>query len=126
MPCDQIEGQRRLSIMVEVGPVHGNDNLPARSDQMGNPVCETVPDIDVLIAEQAIDLLDRVLGHQTSGLCQCLTDHRHRQRCAGHDTQCRPGQRFNPLGMQVVPINFANERADATLLCCKNLGRITL
>ena len=79
MPGHHIEGKRRLPITVEVGPVHGNDNLATRSDQMGNPVGEAFPDIDFLIAEQTINLLDRVLGHQTSCLRQCLPNHRHRQ-----------------------------------------------
>jgi len=79
MPRHQIEGERRLPVAVEVGPVHGNDNLPTPSDQMRNPVGETFPDIDFLVAEQTVDLLDRMLGHQTPRLRQCLPDHRHRQ-----------------------------------------------
>jgi hypothetical protein len=42
---------------------------------MGNPVGEAFPDIDFLIAEQTINLLDRVLGHQTSCLRQCNRSH---------------------------------------------------
>ena len=79
MPRHQIEGERRLPVAVEVGPVHGNDNLPTCSDQMRNPVGEAFPDIDFLVAEQTVDLLDRMLGHQTPRLRQCLGDHRHRQ-----------------------------------------------
>jgi hypothetical protein len=47
---------------------------------------EALPDIDADIAEQAIDLLDRVLGHQAARLRQGLADHRDGERGAGHRT----------------------------------------
>jgi len=84
----------------------------ARSDPTGSPVGETVPDIDVVVAEQPVDLLDRVLGHQSPRLRQRLPDHGNRQRRAGHHAQRRPGQRIHSLGVKVMLIQIINERAN--------------
>ena len=92
MPGHQIEGERRLPVAVEVGPVHRDDDFLACADQVRNPAGEAVPDVDALVAEKPVDLLDRVLGHQTARLRQRLPDHRHRQRRAGHHAQRRPRQ----------------------------------
>ena len=64
----QIERERCLVVAVEVGPVHGDDDVVARSYQMWHPAGEALPDVDAAVAEQAIDLLDRVLGHQAACL----------------------------------------------------------
>src|SRR5713101_6603650 len=109
MARHQVQGQRRLPIAVELGPVHGDDNFPSRAHQMRDPVGEALPNIDLLIAEQAVNLLDRVLGHQTPSLRQSLPDHRHRQRGARHDPERRPRQGINPLGMNAVPVQIVDE-----------------
>jgi len=75
----QIEREGGLVVAVEIGPVHGNDDFFARADQMRHPAGEAVPDVDAFVAEQPVDLLDRVLGHEAARLRQCLPDHRHRQ-----------------------------------------------
>jgi hypothetical protein len=67
---------------------------------------------DVLIAQQPVDLLDRMLRHQTARLRQRLPDHRDRQRCAGHYAQRRPGQAVDPLGMSFMPANAADKCTD--------------
>lgn len=47
-----------------VGPVHRHDDVGARGDDEGDPVrCEVVV-VDARVAQQAIDLLDRVFGVQ--------------------------------------------------------------
>ena len=112
MPGHQIKGERCLPITIEIGPIHRDDDFLARSDQMWNPAGEAVPDVDVLVAEKPVNLLDRVFGHQSARLRQCLTDYRDRQRRAGHHAQCRPGQAIDPLGMKVMPIQIVNERAN--------------
>jgi hypothetical protein len=75
---NQIERERRLPIAIKIGPVHGNDDFLARSNQMRNPAGEAVPYVDFPIAEQPVNLLDRVLAHQTARLRQRLPDHRNR------------------------------------------------
>ena len=71
--------------------VHGDDDVAARSHQMRHPAGEALPDIDATVAEQTIDLLDRVL---CATLCRVLAlksglaNHRDGQRRAGHDAQC--------------------------------------
>jgi len=109
MARHQVQGQRRLPVAVELGPVHGDDNFPSRADQMRDPVGEALPNIDLLIAEQAVNLLDRVFGHQTASLRQCLPDHRHRQRGACHDPERRPRQGIDPLGMNAVLVQIVDE-----------------
>ena len=119
MPGYEVQGQRRLSIAVEVGPVHGNDHFPPRSHQMGNPVSKALPNVNLLVTEQAVDLLDRMLGHQAPGLRQCLPNHRHRQRGARHHPERRPDQRIDPFGMNVVLIQIVDERANILELPAK-------
>jgi hypothetical protein len=108
----QIEGEGGLIVVVEVGPVHGDDDLRARADHMRHPAGEALPDIDALVAEQAVNLLNRVLGDQAARLGEGLADHRHRQRCAGHDTERGTGQGVDALGVQVVAVEAVNERTD--------------
>ena len=79
---------------------------------MRHPAGEALPDIDATVAEQAIDLLDRVLGHQAACLRQGLADHRDGERRAGHDAQRGRGERVHALGVEVVRIQLVNERAD--------------
>jgi hypothetical protein len=127
MPGYEVQGQRRLSIAVKLGPVHGDDNFPPRSHQMGNPASKALPNVNlgrsllrpVLVTEQAVDLLDRMLGHQAPRLRQCLPDHRHRQRGARHHPESRPGQRIDPFGMHVVLIQIVNECSDIPQLPTK-------
>ena len=64
----QIERERCLVVAVEVGPVHGDDDVVARPYQMWDPTREALPEVDAAVAEQAIDLPDRVLGHQVARL----------------------------------------------------------
>ena len=82
---------------------------------MRHPAREALPDVDAVVAEHPIDLLDRVLGHQTACLRQRLADHRDGERRAGHDAQRGRGQRVDALGVEVVAVQAVNERADVHL-----------
>src|SRR3954451_4012037 len=53
----QIERKRRLSVAVEIGPVHGNDDCLARSDQMGSPVGETQTSMLWLLSSRSTCLI---------------------------------------------------------------------
>jgi hypothetical protein len=112
MPGHQIKREGCLIVTIETGPIHRDNNLAAGADQMRNPAGEAVPDVDLLVAEQPVDLLDRVLGHRTACLCQGLPDDRNRQRRAGHRAQSRPGQAINPLCVQVMLVHAVDERTD--------------
>ena len=105
MPGDQAQHQRRLVVLVEIGPIHRHQDVPALADLMRHPTGETVPNVDAAVAEQPVDLLDRVLGHQAAGLRQRLADHRHRQRRRLHHAERGTSQRRDPLGVQVGPYN---------------------
>lgn len=55
---------------------------------MWHPADEILPEVDAAVAEQAIDLLDRLLCHQAAFLRQGLADHRATaRRGPGHDAQ---------------------------------------
>jgi len=105
----QAQGQGRLAIGSELGPVHGHDDVGARADDLRNPVGEGLPDHDALIAQQPVHLLDRVLGRQPPRLGQGLTDHRDRERGTGHDPERCIGQRVNPLRMEVIAEQVVEE-----------------
>jgi hypothetical protein len=78
----------------------------------GTQRAKALPDINAAVAEQAIDLLDRVLGHQTACLRQGLANHRDGQRRTGHDPQRGRGQRVHALGVQVAAVQVVDECAD--------------
>ena len=98
--------------MVEIGPVHRHQNVALRADLMRHPAGEAVPHVDAAVAHQPVHLLDRMLGHQSARLRQCLADHGHRQRGARHHPKRRAGQRIDTLGVKVRPIQTADELAN--------------
>lgn len=57
MPGHQAQHQRRLAIVVEVGPVHCHQAIRSGADLPRNPTCEAIPDIDALVAQQPVHLL---------------------------------------------------------------------
>jgi hypothetical protein len=63
MPSHKIEGERRLSVAIEVGPIHGDDDFLARADLMRNPAGKAVPHVDIMVAEKTVNLLDQ--GNRT-------------------------------------------------------------
>ena len=105
-----MEREGRLIVAVEIGPVHGNQDRLALPHHVRHPPGEAVPDVDALVAEQAVDLLDRMLGGKPARLRQRLADDRDRERGACHHPQRRTGQRGHPLGMQVMLVNRLDER----------------
>ena len=109
MAGNQAQHQRRLIVMVEIGPVHRNQDIPPLADLVRHPAGETVPNVDAVVAQQPVHLLDRVLCLQAPGLGQRLTDQRHRQRGGRHRAKRRPGQRVDALGVQIRAVEFANE-----------------
>ena len=101
MVGDEVQGQRRLIVRVEIGPVHGDDDRLALANDLGHPGREHVPHDDALIAQQPVDLLDGVLAEQTARLGQGMADDRNRQRSARHDAERAVGQGLHALGVEV-------------------------
>ena len=101
VPGHQIERQRRLSVGVEIGPVHGDNDLLAAADRLRNPLREHLPGTDAGVAQQPVDLFDRMLGQQSPRLRQRMADHRNRQRRPGHHPQRAVGQRRDPFGVNM-------------------------
>jgi transposase len=89
---DEVQGERGLVVMVEIGPVHRHKNVPRRADLMRHPARETVPRVDAGVAQHPVDLFDRVLGDQALRLRERLSDQRHRERRGLHDAECGAGQ----------------------------------
>jgi hypothetical protein len=102
MACDEVQGERRLIVGVEICPVHRHDNLLARANDFPDPEREHLPDDDAAIAQQPIDLFDGVLVEETARLRQRMADDRDRQGSAGHRAERAAGQRLDTLGMQVA------------------------
>ena len=59
---DEVQSERGLIVGVEIGPVHRHDDRLALTHDLANPWRETVPYDDPGVAQQAIDLFDRVLS----------------------------------------------------------------
>ncbi len=109
MARHKAQRQRRLTVMVKVGPVHRDQDVRAAAHLLRDPVGKAVPHVDARVAHQPVHLLDRMLGHQAARLRQGLADHRHRQRRACHHTKRGPRQCVDPFGMQVIAIQPADE-----------------
>ena len=112
MAGDQAQHQRRVAIVVEVGPVHGDQDVLRGADLSRHPAGEAGPDVDARVAHQPIDLLDGVLGGQPARQGQGLADRRHRQRSAGHDPECGGRKGIDAFGVQVGAVYPAEELAD--------------
>ena len=77
---DEVQGQRRLIVGVEVGPVHRHDDRLAPAHDLANPRREKVPHDEPGVAQQAVNLFDRVSVRQTARLRQRMPDDRNGQR----------------------------------------------
>ena len=70
----QAQHQRGLAVMVEVGPVHRDQDIRPSFQLLQHPEYKAVPDADALVAHQPLQLLDRMLGNTAPGLRQRLAD----------------------------------------------------
>ena len=77
----EVEGDRRVAILVEVGPVERHEDLLAVPDDVGDPLIEPVPDRDARVAQQPVDLLDCVLRIEVERRC---VQHAHHPVREGH------------------------------------------
>jgi hypothetical protein len=107
-----VQRQRRLAVVVELAPVHGNHDLLARADHVRDPLGEAVLDVDALVAEQAVDLLDGVLCNEAARLRQRLADNGDREGGTGHDVQRGACERVDTLGVQLARVERADEAAN--------------
>jgi hypothetical protein len=101
--------QRRLVVVVEIGPVHRHQYLLALADLVRHPAGKAVPDVDAVVAQQPVHLLDRVFCLQSLGLGQRLANQRDRQRGRRHRAERRRGKGIDPFGVQLRPVEFADE-----------------
>ena len=97
---DEAQSQRGLIVAVEIGPIHRHDDRLALAHDLARPWREQVPYDDPGVAQQAIDLFDRVSVRQTARLRQRVPDDRNGQRRSRQNPQRPIGQRKNSLGVQ--------------------------
>jgi hypothetical protein len=102
MVADQRQHNRRLIIGIKVGPVHGNNNIRARPNRMGDPSLREFVNVNPRVGEHPIHLLDGMLGQFSPRQCQPLSDRVHRQRGAAYDPKRGVRQRINSLGMNIL------------------------
>jgi hypothetical protein len=92
VPGQQREHDGGLAVGVEIGPIHGHIDAGAGSHHVGNPVAQRGVDIDPLVGQQPVNLLDRVLGHQTPRQGKALADRIDRQGRGLDDAEGGVGQ----------------------------------
>jgi hypothetical protein len=97
---DEAQSQRRLIVGAEIGPVHRHDDRLALAHHLANPRREKLPHDDPGVAQQAVNLFDRVSVRKTARLRQRMPDDRNGQRRPRHNPQRPIGQRKNPLAVQ--------------------------
>jgi len=78
----QMQRDRRLPIAVEVRPVQRDNRFLALCQRKKYPTLKQLPHIESAIAQQSINLLDRVLRIQRLRFCKSKPDrmHSHRSR----------------------------------------------
>src|SRR5271154_6277942 len=116
MASDEVQGERRRIVSVEIGPIHGDDDLLAWADDFPHPGREYLPDDDASIAQQPIDLFDGVLVDEAARLRQRMADDRDSQRSAGHDAERAVGKGFSTLGVQALveyPVEKVSDKFSA-------------
>jgi len=91
-----------VAIVVEVGPVHRDDDFLARTDDEPRPGRQQVPQSEAAVAQQAVDLLDPVLRVAADDLAVRFPDRRDRQSRRVQNADHAVGQRLHSPGMEVV------------------------
>ena len=109
MAGDEMQGQCRLVVGIEVGPIHRHNDGLALADGVANPGREQIPNAHALVAQEAIDLLDGVLVGPPARLRQRMADHGDGERSAGHHPERGVRQRQHPLGAQILGKHMADE-----------------
>src|SRR5690606_22171075 len=112
MAGDEIEANRSLVIGVELGPVHCNDQLLPRTDDELDPWLEQAPDVNLAVAQQAIQLFCSVLRIECCRGSHPSPDSVNAQRRGMENTDHSHGEGQNRLGMKVVPEDPIHHRED--------------
>ena len=107
---DQRQHDGRLVVSIEIGPVHRHDDGGARADDVGHPQGQDLIDFDAVVGQQAVHLLDRVLGRPAARRGEAMSDSRNRERGAVQDADRGIAQAVDAFGMQVV-FEYAAEQA---------------
>jgi hypothetical protein len=109
---DQVRGQRRVIVSVELGPVQRDHELLAVGDHERHPVREQRPHVDAVVAEHPIGLLDAVLLGATDGVRVGPPDRVDRQRGGVQDAHDPVRDRRHAHGVQVVAEHLVDGLGD--------------
>ncbi len=113
MAGDEVERDGGLVVGVEVGPVERDHDLRSPADHEGHPAREQVPDIDAGVREEAVHLLDRVLGLKLLGDRQRPAEGADRELSTLQRAHRRVGERRHALRMEVVVEDRGDELVHA-------------
>ena len=100
MAGDQAQHQRRLIVMVKIGPVHGHQNIPALADLVRAPSGRNCPTRQCPVAQQPIHLLDRVFGDQTLAWASAWPIIATASEAACMTPSVAPARDVDPFGVQ--------------------------
>lgn len=84
MRGDQRQHDRRVAIGVEVRPIQRDDNRGLRRGDVRHPVGEQRPDVEGGIAQEPVNLFDRMLGLQPARRRQANPDRMNGERDSMH------------------------------------------
>lgn len=98
----QTDDQGAVVILVELGPVHGDDNFLALGHDIGDPIMEQLPGAELGIGEQAVNLFDGMLAVNTAGNGEAITDGMNGEGAGLEHALSGICQGENALGMHVL------------------------
>ena len=102
MRRDDVQRNRSVVVVVELGPVERADDLRSLADDEPNPRLEDLPQHQLAVAQKPVDLFDRRLGRYPCRHGQTLSDGVDRQRYGVHRSDHSVGQRQNAKSVHVL------------------------
>src|SRR6202162_5414439 len=99
---DQCQHDGGLFVGIEVGPVHGHHDAVPRANDERHPAHQNIVDVDRRIGQQPVDLLDRMLGFQTTGGGEALANRTDRQRAAVQHAKGGIAEGIDTLGVKIL------------------------
>ena len=112
---DQMQRDRRLPIAAEVRPVQRNNRFLALCQHKRHPTLKELLHIESAIAQQSINLLDRVLQIQRLRFCKSKPDRMYSQRSRRHVAQRQHAPRMHVLPEYFHQLSFHLRRVDFSL-----------
>ena len=113
--ADEVEGDRRVPVLVELRPVESDENLlPTRKDKR-DPLREPVSDLDPRVAQKPVDLLHRVLWVEVERMGKPSPDRLDLQSRGVQYADDAVRQRHHPRHVHVFTEQLRHERVSVFL-----------